>query len=312
MKKTIIYILGSPRCGSTILGSYLNQYINALHVGELRFIWDRGFKENWMCGNGKQFLDHPFWKIICEEVFPGNNLNIAIDKIFRSSERGHILDGTRPLIRKRDLLFRDKQVVVNRIKTNYQEYIQYLHKLYRAIFKLSAAEIIIDTSKEPIYGLIVNNIKDYNIIYVHLIRDSRAVVNSRVNNKKENKISKNYKTKMGEGRTIFNTTIDWIKRNYYISKHFADHKNYVQIKFEDFVCKPHIYIEILNKYLYHKLDVIDYDKQENIVFSGNPSRFSSGKIELKYTENWQKQLKKIDKATVKLMTYPIMKKYKYY
>ena len=60
-KTKVLYIAGTSRCGSTILGNVLGQIRGFVSVGEISSIWERGFLENAYCGCGTRFLDCPMW-----------------------------------------------------------------------------------------------------------------------------------------------------------------------------------------------------------------------------------------------------------
>lgn len=45
-KIRVLYIVGSGRSGSTIIGNILGRIEGFSHVGELRYIWDRNIIES--------------------------------------------------------------------------------------------------------------------------------------------------------------------------------------------------------------------------------------------------------------------------
>src|SRR6188474_2812517 len=50
--RKIVYLVGTTRCGSTLIGSLLGQVPGAVHVGELARIWQEGMIDNVRCGCG--------------------------------------------------------------------------------------------------------------------------------------------------------------------------------------------------------------------------------------------------------------------
>src|SRR5690606_27812442 len=59
--KRIVFIAGSWRSGSTLLGDLLGAAQGLHHVGELHHFWGRGLQMNWRCGCGEKFRSCPFW-----------------------------------------------------------------------------------------------------------------------------------------------------------------------------------------------------------------------------------------------------------
>ncbi|MFT5362413.1 MAG: hypothetical protein ACI9VX_000030, partial [Dinoroseobacter sp.] len=58
----VLFIAGMGRSGSTLLGDVLDTFDGVTAVGELHHIWGRGADENWRCGDGPLFWDHPGWQ----------------------------------------------------------------------------------------------------------------------------------------------------------------------------------------------------------------------------------------------------------
>src|SRR4051794_30272163 len=71
---TILYILGSGRSGSTVLErSLVNAIDGAVGVGELRWLWDRGIGEDYLCSCTKPFHSCEFWQRVLERFRVGSS-----------------------------------------------------------------------------------------------------------------------------------------------------------------------------------------------------------------------------------------------
>ena len=66
-KFKVLYVAGSGRSGSTILGNILGGVEGFFSVGELRLIWERGLIRNWLCGCGVSFRECPVWSEVVSE-----------------------------------------------------------------------------------------------------------------------------------------------------------------------------------------------------------------------------------------------------
>jgi len=53
----VIYIAGWGRSGSTLIDGILGHTPGLVSVGEIKFIWERGFIENRRCSCGERFLE---------------------------------------------------------------------------------------------------------------------------------------------------------------------------------------------------------------------------------------------------------------
>ena len=67
----VLYLAGAGRSGSTLLGRLFAEPPQAVHVGELVYLWRRGFAENHLCGCGVPFLECPFWSEVFARGFGG-------------------------------------------------------------------------------------------------------------------------------------------------------------------------------------------------------------------------------------------------
>ena len=116
---------------------------------------------------------------------------------------------------------------------------------------------------------------------------------------------------MGSKMNTFKSTVDWIFRNYYISKIFKQERFYFRMNFEEFVQNPNKIIEKINIETDSELSSLDYINQDNISFSGNPCRLSKGKIKLVYKDTWKNELSVWQKLFITFFSIPLLIKYKY-
>src|SRR5262249_52127789 len=157
----VLFIAGSGRSGSTLLDMLLGQIKGFCSTGELRFIWNRGFEENQLCGCGKPFRECEFWTEVVREAFGGFEAvdYVRIEELRKGAEH-YVSNGL---------------CVQGELLTPYKDYFEACQKLYQAIQKISGCEFIVDSSKNTAHGFVLMNIPQINLFTVHLIRDSRAV-----------------------------------------------------------------------------------------------------------------------------------------
>ena len=85
----VLFIAGPGRSGSTLLDLLLGQIDGFCSTGEMRYIWERGFAQNQLCGCGKPFRECEFWTQVVKEAFGGfENVDyVRFEGLRRAAER---------------------------------------------------------------------------------------------------------------------------------------------------------------------------------------------------------------------------------
>src|SRR5438128_1791209 len=65
---TVICIAGIGRSGSTLLERVLVEQAGAFGLGEARYVWERGLRNNELCSCGQNFLDCGFWSRVASDM----------------------------------------------------------------------------------------------------------------------------------------------------------------------------------------------------------------------------------------------------
>ena len=165
----ILYIAGLGRSGSTLLDVILGA--RRLHVsgGELVQVWQHGIVENRICSCGRRFQQCPFWRSVLTYGSSLRDLQLA-------EEIGCF---HRHILRTRTLLYlfspRGREYLLSRAPPAYASA---LTTLYASFAAASGASVIVDSSKHPIYLLLLHSFTEFPIRVVHLVRDPRAVAYS--------------------------------------------------------------------------------------------------------------------------------------
>ena len=66
----VLYIGGLGRSGSTLLDRMLGQLPGFFSAGEIRDLWQRGLRENALCGCGAPFKECEVWTRVGKEAYP--------------------------------------------------------------------------------------------------------------------------------------------------------------------------------------------------------------------------------------------------
>jgi hypothetical protein len=299
----VIFIGGAGRSGSTLLDMLLGQIDGLRSTGELRFIWDRGFGQNQLCGCGKPFKECDFWVDVVKEAFGG----------FKGIDHARIEALRRPAEHR----------VSNGIFTNgasgllapYQEYFDACRTLYGAIRKVSGCEYIVDSSKNIVHGFILSNISEIDLFTVHLIRDSRAVAYSWRREKIRPEI--HWEQKFMAQRGILKSASRWNSLQMLAQKLRRTSKGYTLLRYEDLVRAPEVSLSKLFADLGVERPSLDFldglraNLKTSHTVSGNPVRFTNKEIKIQPDMQWEHAMASPQKWLVTLITWPLLLKYGY-
>src|SRR5262245_58926530 len=275
----VLFIAGPGRSGSTILDMLLGQINGFYSTGELRFIWNRGFGENQLCGCGKPFRECEFWTEVAKEAFGGfEDMDYARIEELRDPAERRVSKGL-SISSESELL------------APHKEYFDACRNLYRAIYKISACEFIIDSSKNTSHGFILANIPQMDLFTLHLIRDSRAVAYSWRREKIRPEIYWEQKF-MGQ-RKLLTSATRWNSLHRLAEKLQHTSKQYALLRYEDLVKYPkkrllRLFTELrIERPSLDFIDGLHANLKASHTVSGNPVRFTNKEIKIKPDVEWQ-------------------------
>ncbi|MCB0027281.1 MAG: sulfotransferase [Anaerolineales bacterium] len=300
----VLYITGSGRSGSTILGNLLGQVNGFVHVGEMQQIWSRGFRRNFECACGQSFQDCPVWVEIVEEAF-GDSKNVDARALQQAS---HFIQ-SRHFLKSRTVSGRET------LATRGKSYLDALKQLYQAVQRVHGADFIVDSSKFHTYGYALGLIPELEVYYLHLVRDARGVAHSWAKKMKHPGAGQREMHRFSASQS----TYLWLTRNFF-SRWFLSQpaSHYRLLRYEDFVQDPHETMADLLRWLNRPVN-LDFFVDHNHVrlglhhtFSGNPVRQHSNEvIQIRADELWRQQMTAVDRLKVTLLSFPYLKKYGY-
>ncbi len=138
-------------------------------VGELRFLWERGILEQRLCGCGRPFLECPTWSAILLEAFPDTDLPALARRMVDLQQAG---------IRARRLPQVIRRSSRDQLQRTMSEYLGNLSRLYAVTAAHLGGGVVVDSSKLPAYGAMLEMLPGVDVRVVHLIRDPRATAYS--------------------------------------------------------------------------------------------------------------------------------------
>ena len=302
----VLYIGGSWRSGSTLLNRLLGALPRVFAPGELRYLWQRGVVGNELCGCGTAFLDCPRWSAIGDRAFGGWE-RIDVDRVIglqQSLERPGVLFpgwGRTSRIRSKHLA----------------EYQAVLGRLYRAIRDVSGAEIVVDSSKNPLFAFVLKDVPAISLKAIHLVRDSRGVAYSarkRVT-RPEVRGRKVYMPRYG----VVHASLLWDAYNILFHVLSARGVPSVVTRYETLVRDPRPEISRLLRRLgcpFREEDLAFLGQPEiglppDHTVAGNPMRFARGRISLRPDQEWLEKMPARERGVVSILTAPLLFHYGY-
>lgn len=302
----VIFIGGESRSGSTLLDLLLGQIDGFFSVGELRYIWERGFRENQLCGCGQTIHQCPFWSQVAEEAF-GSVQKMDIDAIcalWNSVERTWYR-ALVPFITRRDA-YRDR----------FAEYTSILSQLYAAIQKVSGTKFVVDSSKKPFHGLLLAATPTIDLYTIHLIRDCRAVVYSWQRRKTRPEIHWQ-EAYMPTFRPTFTIT-SWSVRNVLMDVLKYINPHHVVLQYEALAYDPHAALARVLAYVQAgapaspPLRHLALGQAIHHTVAGNPMRFQRQTVAVQPDTEWQHKMSKRQRWFTTAFSWPLLWKYGYF
>lgn len=302
----VLYLIGTTRCGSTLIGSLLGQVPGVVHVGELARIWEEGLVQNHRCGCGQPFADCPFWAEVLERAFGGKGRidpQRMTDIVSRSGRTRHA--GRLATARGRD-----------RMRAEMAEYTDATARLYHAVAAVSGAHTVLDSSKTPLLGWLATGRPDLDLWALHVTRDPRAVAYSWQRKK--------FDPAKGEDmhrESTIATSLGWVAWNGLAASLWSDpalRARYLHVRYEDLAEDPHAVLDRMLAWLGDPTparELIGDDRRFRPApahtIAGNPMRFDRQPKPIALDTEWRQGASRRDKLLVASLTWPLLGKYRY-
>jgi hypothetical protein len=279
-KVKVLFILGTTRCGSTILENVLGSLPGFFAAGEIHMLW-RGATRGFRCGCGETIDACPFWAPVLEasggpsdpaEVY---RWQLAAARMLHTPR---LLRGAgRPGNPGGDL----------------GRYEALLRRLYPQIRASSEARVLVDSSKSPAAAAILAGLDELDLYVLHLVRDPRGVAYSWARGRPAGADAhgpRDYRP--GSVRT----TGRWVSTNLLgdaVRRRLPPERTML-LRYEDFVDQPRAVVASIARFVgeqpverpFVSDRIVDLDP--NHAVSGNRSRFSQGDVEIRLDDEWRR------------------------
>jgi hypothetical protein len=302
----ILYIAGAGRSGSTLLDRVLGQLDGVQAFSEILKLWHHSNRIDLrqLCACGAQLQECPFWMEVMEEGFGGMD-RFDPDQIGRLQSTA---------VRHRALL----KLFLTKGSSNkaLQEYLDHLGRLYRAIYSVSGARVIVDSSKTVLHARMLSRIPGFKVDLLHLVRDSRAVAFSWQRKKKRPDVTweEAYMPRVGASKVAQR----WIVQNLTAHLYSMTGGRRLFVRYEDFANDPRATLKRIAKWIDEDPAQVDkiFDgdtikmKPGHSAMMGNPGGFKAS-VAIQPDRSWEEQMDRKQRRKVTLRTWPLLKLYRY-
>lgn len=300
----VLFIAGEGRSGSTLLDRLLGDVASGFSCGEMWVAWERSFGKNQLCGCGATFADCEFWNTVRAEIIgrcPGF-----------SAER--VLWIQKQIMRLRYIPF----LIFPKLQTKrygelLAEYGRQVRTVYDAIAHCAKAPVLVDSSKMPLYGMVLYAI-GLDLRVIHLTRNSNAVAYSWSRARVRPEITE--RTEMMPRYSAVTSALSWVKINLLSQLLCMMAGRYIHVRYEDLCANIGVVMKRIQKEL--EIDVPEekevdgaYHFRKNHTLSGNPMRFAAGTIQIKHDDEWQNKMSPASRFIVSAITWPLLLAYGY-
>ncbi|MCA1702780.1 MAG: sulfotransferase [Actinobacteria bacterium] len=169
-KVKVLYIIGTQRGGSTIVGRVLGLLPGFEFAGEVRRLWEHGIAPGRTCGCGLLLRDCPVWSTVLDAVSAaGIDPEEVPDLQHQVAPVRHSWRCTGGLLDRKD-----------RPTGPQATYTQAMGHVYAALADTYDADVLVDSSKLPADAAVLAGIPGVDAYYLHLVRDPRGVLASQL------------------------------------------------------------------------------------------------------------------------------------
>lgn len=300
----VLYVTGFGRSGTTILDNILGQLDGVFAAGELHYIWDRSLEQNRLCACGEAFSNCPVWQRVMAALGADYEPDTARLVQLRES------------LNPRRSIWARLRGSSHTASPEVAEYAAAMERLYRAVADATDSRVVVDSSKSPALGHLLDVMPGIDPYVVHLVRDPRAVAFSWLKKKVYDPggdepmyMSQHPPARSAKLWLVWNLTAEmiWARRS----------GRYLRLRYEDFTDRPRETLEKVVRLILDEVPPLPFvgdfevDLTRSHSMAGNPSRFETGTVTIRRDDTWRQELPKSVQRLVTLLTWPLARRYGY-
>ncbi|MGL5911607.1 MAG: sulfotransferase, partial [Phycicoccus sp.] len=299
----VLYVGGAGRSGTTIVSTVLGQASGVFAVGELRFAWERGVGQDHRCGCGEPFSRCPVWADVIVRAFGSTGPPDPIALHENLLHRLRILRVPQGLLRS----------AFGRPAVPYHRYDADIHRMYRAVADLDGVDVVVDSSKNPVYAKLLERLPGVELTVLTVVRDPRAGAFSWRRRKTTGDRDDGATMERLE---VWRSALVWTAWHALLGHWFPEGDRHLLLRYEDFVAEPEASVRRMLDRL-GRDNGPDFADDGSVLLSpthtvaGNPNRHSSGRTRLALDDEWRHRMPWRDRALGTLLALPLLRRYGY-
>lgn len=272
--------------------------------GEIWHVWERAVLAGGRCGCGRPFRECPVWSAVFADGFGGVDEDLARTMVDRYRH-----------MRTRHLPMAASRWTWPVLLRRTDPYAPTLERLYTAIARVTGARLVVDASKDPLYGFVLRSRRPaVDVRVVHLVRDPRAAAHSWTRTKREwgydgERFMPTYRPAM--------STTTWAVLNEAAAAFGRRHPDrYLLVRYEDLAARPREAVERIGRFAgvdfggaFAGDRTVSLDPTHSVW--GNPDRFGHADVTFRVDEEWRSAMRRRDAALVTAMTAPWLRRWRY-
>lgn len=302
-RQTVVYIVGAGRSGSTLLERMLGALPGLVNVGELVGL-SRTVTEDERCGCGAAFSACAFWRDVGDRALGGWDARCVAE-----------LAGLKDRVARQRHLPR---LVLPRLATRAQtrelaRYGDVHERLYRTAAERAGATVVVDASKGPAPALALQQAAGLDVRVLHLVRDVRGVAHSwskpDVARPHATRGTHQHMARFPVARTAARWTR--VEAEALAMTRLAAHG--ATVRYEDLVAEPGPTLcRALGELGLPVPATLDHVRGRVVTLGpshgigGNPSRFTTGAVDLRLDEAWRASLGRRDRMVTTAIGLPAL------
>ncbi len=304
----VLYITGSGRSGSTLLERVLGGIPGYVNIGELIELFRWVAPQDEKCGCSEPFSTCPFWVAVGDKAFGGWSPELV----------ARVAQLQVAVARQRKLPRLMVPAARRRIEPELAEYREHYARLYEAIADVSGAGTVVDASKWPAQGLALAAAPQLDVRLLHLVRDVRGVAFSWAKSGVERPHAVGDRATMAV-HPVARTAARWAAFQTEAEMIGRIVPHYRRVRYEDLVRSPaeavataltRLGLPVPADGLAH-LDGSSATLGSSHGIGGNPSRFRTGRQELRLDAQWRGAMSRRDRLAVTAVGLPLLARYRY-
>lgn len=301
----VVYIGGSARSGTGILGRILSKMRSTAHGGELRRLWSRGLRPGRRCDCGRPHDECEIWSALLVPEASYLEPDLATLGELQRKAAPEVHAGLHAL----KILYRTSR---GRRSADEERYVRIYSDLLRQFAKVTGASVILDNSKNPADAALLVDAPDVTVYCAQIVRDPRGVLFSirrRAHPENSAGTFPLEAARIAVYWALRQVTFDALRRRYGPERSFM-------VVYEELMRDPDPVLRTASRSL-------DLPVPEERVAIGVPlhmpevhgpdgsGRFTPTEVVLREATRWERELSLLDRIIVSLITFPWLLRYGY-